>query len=96
MCAAPPHRFALHRRRESYAPLLLIASRCIVAASHMRRSTSSLRAASSPRVICAAPPHRFALHRRRESYAPLLLIASRCIVAGAGHRSSSGAVNWNQ
>ncbi|KAA8967745.1 MAG: hypothetical protein F6Q13_05460 [Mycobacterium sp.] len=32
MGAAPPHRFALHRRRRgSWAPLLLIASLCIVA-----------------------------------------------------------------
>ncbi|ASZ24359.1 hypothetical protein CK482_12275 [Mycobacterium tuberculosis] len=95
MCAAPPHRFALHRhRRDSSAPLLLIASLCIVTgATHLRRSCSSLRSASSPaRLICAAPAHRFALHRhRRDSSAPLLLIASLCIVTGATHlrRSSS-------
>src|ERR1700678_2765700 len=68
------------------APLLLIASLCIVAgAGHGRRSSSSLRSASSPaQVMGAAPPHRFALHRRRRgSWAPLLLIASLCIVAGA-------------
>jgi len=67
MRAAPPHRFALHRRwRDSCAPLLLIASLCIVAgAIHARRSSSSLRSASSlARFMRAAPPHRFALHRR--------------------------------
>jgi hypothetical protein len=37
MCAAPSHRFALHRRRRgSCAPLLLIASRCIVAGAGHR------------------------------------------------------------
>jgi hypothetical protein len=42
MRAAPPHRFALHRRlRVSCAPLLIIASLCIVAcACHARRSSS--------------------------------------------------------
>ncbi|RXR85965.1 hypothetical protein EUA95_12685, partial [Mycobacterium tuberculosis] len=55
--------------------------------AHLRRSSSSLRSASSPaRLICAAPAHRFALHRhRRDSSAPLLLIASLCIVTGATH-----------
>src|ERR1700677_3369948 len=58
---------------------------------HQRRSSSSLRSASSPApVISAAPPHRFALHRRRlRSSAPLLLIASLCIVAGALHDRST-------
>src|ERR1700737_644991 len=54
MGASPPHRFALHRRRRrSWAPLLLIASLCIVdGAGHGRRSSSSLRSASStPRVL---------------------------------------------
>ncbi|REA10454.1 hypothetical protein C3R28_14975 [Mycobacterium tuberculosis] len=87
--AAPPHRFALHRRRRgSLAPLLPIALLCIVAgAGHWRRSSPSLCSASSPaRVTGAAPPHRFALHRRRRgSLAPLLPIALLCIVAGAGH-----------
>src|SRR5271156_5027934 len=81
MCAAPPHRFALHRRRRgSCARLLLIASLClVVGAGHVRRSFSSLRSASSSaRVMCAAPSHRFALHRRRRgSCAPLL----RCRLA---------------
>ncbi len=38
ICAAPPHRFALHRhRRDSSAPLLLIASLCIVTGAHGQR-----------------------------------------------------------
>src|SRR3984885_11386273 len=71
-----------------YAPLLHIATLCIVAGAD----------------ICAAPPHRNALHRRRRGYmrrsstsqrsasspariyAPLLHIATLCIVAGADHR----------
>ncbi|KAF3411254.1 hypothetical protein BIT17_4504 [Mycobacterium tuberculosis variant bovis] len=59
ICAAPPHRFALHRhRRDSSAPLLLIASLCIVTgATHLRRSSSSLRSASSPaRMVSDATP----------------------------------------
>ncbi|ASQ87499.1 hypothetical protein CE197_19360 [Mycobacterium intracellulare subsp. chimaera] len=59
ICAAPPHRYALHRRRRgSSAPLLLIATLCIVAgAVHQHRSFSSLRSASSPaRFISTAPP----------------------------------------
>ncbi len=61
----------------------------------VRRSSSSLRSASSPaRLICAAPPHRFALHRhRRDSSAPLLLIASLCIVTGA-HGQRRYTVGW--
>src|ERR1700684_3136135 len=47
----------------SHAPLLRIASLCIVAGGVMRRSSASLRSASSPAGSCAAPPHRFALHR---------------------------------
>ncbi|CNV39042.1 Uncharacterised protein [Mycobacterium tuberculosis] len=80
----------------SSAPLLLIASLCIVTgATHLRRSCSSLRSASSPaRLICAAPAHRFALHRhRRDSSAPLLLIASLCIVTGA-HGQRRYTVGW--
>src|SRR6202022_986050 len=88
ICAAPPHRFALHRhRRGSYAPLLLIASLCIVTgAGHVRRSSSSLRSASSPaRVMCAPPPHRFALHRRRRgSSAPPLPASSSAVQARLG------------
>ena len=77
MRAAPPHRFALHRhRRGSCAPLLLIASLCIVTGAAHR----------------AAPPHRFALHRhRRGPSAPLLLIASLCIVTGAAHQRRSSS-----
>ncbi|MBZ4500352.1 hypothetical protein GBP88_02185 [Mycobacterium avium subsp. hominissuis] len=44
MGAAPPHRYPLHRRRRvSSAPLLLIATLCIVVgAVHERSTTSSL------------------------------------------------------
>src|SRR5579875_2443698 len=69
-CAAP-HRYALHRRRlGSSAPLLLIATLCIVAGLvHRRRSSSSLRSASSPTVMSQGlhPATVFArdLHRHR-------------------------------
>ncbi|WP_155766777.1 hypothetical protein [Mycobacterium intracellulare] len=50
------------------APLLRIASLCIVSAHVM---APLLRIASlcivSARVMSAAPPHRFALHRRRRA-----------------------------
>src|SRR6478672_211613 len=86
-CAAPLHRFALHRRQRGHLALLLfIASLCIVASAVILRcSSSSLRSASSPaRSSCAAPLHRFALHRRQRGHLALLLfIASLCIVASA-------------
>ncbi|PHO48802.1 hypothetical protein B6F22_14540 [Mycobacterium tuberculosis variant bovis] len=61
--AAPPHRFALHRRRRgSLAPLLPIALLCIVAgAGHWRRSSPSLCSASSPARVnrrCPVACHR--------------------------------------
>src|ERR1700728_4648744 len=92
ICAALSHRVALPHRGRSSAPLLLIAPLCIVAGGHLRRSSSSLRSASSPAVICAAPPHRSALHRRRRSSAPLLLIAPLCIVAGGHLRRSPSSL----
>ncbi|AXA87004.1 hypothetical protein DDF83_07970 [Mycobacterium tuberculosis] len=71
--AAVPPRGCLGRG--SRAPLLLIASLCIVVGAGF---------------TSAAPPHRFALHRRRRgSRAPLLLIASLCIVVGAAHVESA-------
>src|ERR1700733_11595249 len=56
--AAPPHRFALHRRRlQSSAPLLLIASLCIVAgALHDRSTTSSLLAPTADAIADRTSP----------------------------------------
>src|SRR5580693_196818 len=56
--AAPPHRFALHRRRlRSSAPLLLIASLCIVAgALHDRSTTSSLLAPTADAIADRTSP----------------------------------------
>ena len=74
----PPHRFALHRRRlESYAPLLLIASLCIVvraliAAPSPSRSAwwDSVRARRAGRRRPGCAPRRGRFHRARRGVRP--------------------------
>src|ERR1700756_1918452 len=89
MRSAPPHRFALHRRRRvSCAPLLLIAS-----------SPSPLRGWGCPHCIVAGA-HRTPLSVALRHLAPLLVIASspsplrgwgcpHCIVVGAHDRGDA-------